>query len=48
VKSETWTRGTYTSSTYFYYNDKGLLKQHKRLDPDNTLIELINYEYSYF
>ena len=33
--------------TYFYYDNKGLLKQEKTLDNNDKLISLINYEYKF-
>jgi YD repeat-containing protein len=38
----------YTNRTFFYYNDNGLIKQQKKLNEENILVELINYEYSYY
>lgn len=36
---------TSTTKKYFYYNEKGLLKQEKQLDENDKLISLKNYEY---
>jgi len=38
---------TNTTRKYFYYDDKGLLKQEKTLDKNDKLISLLNYEYKF-
>lgn len=38
---------TNTTRKYFYYDDKGLLKQEKTLDNKDKLVSLINYEYKF-
>jgi hypothetical protein len=38
---------TNTTRKYFYYDNKGLLKQEKTLDKNDKLISLLNYEYKF-
>ena len=39
---------TETFKTFFYYNEKGLLREEKKLDKNNKLISLTNYEYVFY